>query len=156
VRWLLNRLVNPVVRGILRSPLHRLLSRSLLLVTYQGRRTGRSFTTPVMYAADGDGGVVIVPGWAERKRWWRNLRGAAPVRLLVRGQTVDGWGVVVTDHAERVAALRAYLARYPRAARQHGVHRADGDWDAGDLEAAADQTVVITVRPVRTWPTDLA
>lgn len=94
MRWLLNCLVNPVVRGILRSPLHWPLSRSLLLVTYQGRRTGRSFTTPVMYAADGDGGFVIVSGWAERKRWWRNLRGGAPVRLLVGARA---WTVGVSS-----------------------------------------------------------
>ena len=32
-----NRLVNPVVRAILRSPVHGLLSRSLVLLTYTRR-----------------------------------------------------------------------------------------------------------------------
>jgi hypothetical protein len=29
--------------------------------------------------------VTIGVGWPERKRWWRNLRGGAPVRVRLRG-----------------------------------------------------------------------
>jgi hypothetical protein len=36
--WFCNRLVNPLVRRRLRSPLHRLLSGSLGLLSYQDRR----------------------------------------------------------------------------------------------------------------------
>lgn len=47
--WLLNRLVNPLVRTLLRSPLHFLLSRRLLLLQITGRRTGRVFEILVGY-----------------------------------------------------------------------------------------------------------
>ncbi len=39
----LQSLGNPFVRALLRSRLHGLLSGSLLLVTYTGRKTGRTF-----------------------------------------------------------------------------------------------------------------
>ena len=43
-------LQNKVVRWLLRSPLHFLLSRSVCLVEYQGRATGRRIATPTQYA----------------------------------------------------------------------------------------------------------
>jgi len=46
----LQRFGNLFVIGLLRSPLHRLASGSLLLITYRGRRSGRRFTIPVIYA----------------------------------------------------------------------------------------------------------
>jgi hypothetical protein len=79
-----NRLVNPVVRGLLRSPAHGLLSGHLALLTVTGRRSGRTFTFPVGYERDGDR-VTIGVDWPERKRWWRNLSDAAPVEIWLAG-----------------------------------------------------------------------
>ena len=47
---LLFRLINSVVGSILRSPLHRLLSGKLALLTFYGHKSGRRYTTPVGYA----------------------------------------------------------------------------------------------------------
>src|SRR4051812_32430351 len=41
--WVLNRVVNPIVRAVLRSRLHPLLSRRLVLLRVTGRRSGRTF-----------------------------------------------------------------------------------------------------------------
>jgi hypothetical protein len=51
--WFRNRIVNPVVRLLLRSPLHPVLSRPLVILSYQGRKTGRWRSLPCMYARDG-------------------------------------------------------------------------------------------------------
>ena len=51
--WIFNRFINPFVKAVLRSPVHRLLSGSLVLLTYTGRRSGRRYTLPVMYAEQG-------------------------------------------------------------------------------------------------------
>jgi hypothetical protein len=40
----LNRTANPVVRAVLSSPLHPLLSHALVLITVTGRRSGRRYT----------------------------------------------------------------------------------------------------------------
>ena len=71
----LNRVVNPLVRGLLRSPAHGLLSGRLALLSVTGRRSGRTFTFPVGYHRDGDR-VTISVASPERKRWWRNLSDA--------------------------------------------------------------------------------
>lgn len=102
---------NPFVRAILRSPLHGVLSGSLVLVTYTGRRSGRTFTIPVMYAEDGADLLAYVGGSAT-KVWWRNLKGSAPVRVRRRGLELDGTGSVITG-TEQVRA--AYVERFPRA-----------------------------------------
>ena len=45
----MQNLYNPIVAGILRSPLHGVMSKSVMLLTYRGRRSGRIFTTPISY-----------------------------------------------------------------------------------------------------------
>ena len=75
-----NRVVNPVVRLLLGSPLHRLFSSSLVILAYQGRKTGRWHRLPCMYARDGQD-LYIVAAQPDRKVWWRNLRQPARVRL---------------------------------------------------------------------------
>jgi F420H(2)-dependent quinone reductase len=79
-----NRVVNPVVRAVLRSPAHGLLSGHLALLTVTGRRSGRTFTFPVGYHRDGER-VTIGVDWPERKRWWRNLSEPAPVEIWLAG-----------------------------------------------------------------------
>lgn len=79
---------NPLVRAVLRSPAHRLLSGGVLLLTYSGRRSGTRYTIPVQYRPAGEDLVVTV-GWPERKLWWRSLREpGTPVTVRLRGQDV--------------------------------------------------------------------
>jgi hypothetical protein len=87
--WFRNRLVNPVVLVLLRSPLHPVLSRSLMILGYQGRKTGRWRSLPCMYARDGQD-LYVVPGQPGRKVWWRNLRQPTRVRLHLQGRDLEG------------------------------------------------------------------
>jgi deazaflavin-dependent oxidoreductase (nitroreductase family) len=91
-----NRTANPLLRIVLSSPLHPLLSRSLALITVTGRKSGRAYTFPVGYTQEGDR-VTIGVGWPERKLWWRNLRGGAPVRVRLRGTVRNGHAEVRGD-----------------------------------------------------------
>jgi F420H(2)-dependent quinone reductase len=84
-----NRTGNRLVRGLVGSPLHPLVSRRLTLVTVTGRRSGKQYTLPVEYKLDGDR-VTIPVLWPERKTWWRNLLEGAPVKLLLRGKERSG------------------------------------------------------------------
>lgn len=108
----LQRLGNLFVNGLLRSPIHRVLSGSLLLISYRGRRTGRRFTIPVMYA-ERDGALTIFVGHPERNKWWRNLRQGADVEVRLCGDRLLGKATVVDD----ANAVSTYLERYPRAQR---------------------------------------
>ena len=82
--WFVNRIVNPVVMAILRSPAHRILSGRLVVLHLTGRRSGRRFALPVLFRRDGDTLTVSV-ALPERKRWWRNVTEQTPVDVLIDG-----------------------------------------------------------------------
>ena len=42
------KVMNPIMKGLLRSPLHGLMSGSLMLITYAGRKTGKPYTIPFL------------------------------------------------------------------------------------------------------------
>jgi hypothetical protein len=89
----LNHAINPLLSWLLRSPLHRLASRRLALISYTGRRSGRRITIPVGYEIAGLQ-VTITVGLPERKVWWRSLTGpGAPVDLVIRGRRRTGHAI---------------------------------------------------------------
>src|SRR4051795_10428202 len=93
----MNRTMNPALAMVLRSPVHRLASGRLALITYTGRRSGREYTIPVLYKDKGDE-VTIAVGWPDRKVWWRNLTGdGGPVGLLIQGQALRGYAVATRE-----------------------------------------------------------
>jgi hypothetical protein len=104
---LCNRLVNPVVRGLARSRLHVLMDDAVVLVTVRGRRSGRQITVPAGYAAQ-DGELLLVSRTG--RRWWRNLVGGAPVRVLLRGREQCGTAQVFTDIGQVTQVLLALSA----------------------------------------------
>ena len=109
------RIANPVVRGVLGSPLHRLLSGALVVLEYRGRRTGRRYRIPLQYAETARGTIVVLAVRPERKLWWRSFARPAPAVVLVAGEKRAMTGRLL-DGEERREALVAYLARFPRAA----------------------------------------
>jgi hypothetical protein len=97
--------VNPFVCALLRSPLHRLVSGRLLLLTYTGRKSGRAHTIPLGYTRLGDDLLVFT-----HHAWWRNLRGGAPVTLRLDGRLAAGRAEVVDDPAAVLAEVERLVA----------------------------------------------
>ncbi len=103
-----DRWYNPLMRWLLRSPFHGLVSRGILLVTFTGRKTGRTYSTPINYRQDGP----LIQLISHRGRaWWRNFEGGAPVTLRLRGQDRQATANVVA--ASRDDLMRALCAVYP-------------------------------------------
>ena len=138
------RVVNGIVAAVLRSPAHRLLSGSLLLLTFPRWRGGEG-TIPVMYVRSGDG-LLLAASDPEHKRWWRNLRSPKAVRVRLRGRSLGATAVVCSDRAEIEWAIEIYLGRFPRAARALGVELdAGGRADPASVSRAAESAVMIRV-----------
>ena len=91
-----NHTANRVVKLILSSPAHGMLSDRLLILTVTGRRTGKQRTFPVAYQQTGDK-LTLHIDWPEKKVWWRNLIGGAPVAVRLRNVVRHGRGVTVGD-----------------------------------------------------------
>ena len=135
---------NPFVKFMLRSPLHGVMSSNTILITYRGRKSGRQFTLPIGYLRQGDALTAV----SSRSRvWWRNLRGGAPVTLLLQGVQHKATGEVVEDHAAVVEGMAAYIAQAPQLVRYFKIAlKDDGTPDEQDLAHEAAQRVLIRIR----------
>jgi deazaflavin-dependent oxidoreductase (nitroreductase family) len=138
-----NRLGNPIVSALLRSPLHALAGPGTALISVTGRRSGRTHTTPVNVIADGN--RLTIASLRERT-WWRNLRQGAEVRLRLQGQDHRGRAVVVEEESLVAAALAEVVRLQPAYARFLGLRRRpDGQWEEEGLRRAAQGRVIVKV-----------
>ncbi|MCC7463382.1 MAG: nitroreductase family deazaflavin-dependent oxidoreductase [Gammaproteobacteria bacterium] len=139
-------LINPTMRLLLRSPLHGLVSASLMLIAFTGRKSGQRFQTPVRYIRAGE---TIRCFTTHKTRWWRNLKGGATVTLRLRGRDLVCQAIAIDDDPARTrAALEAYLREFPQDAAYHDVRLgADHAPLAADIERAAQHAVLVEARP---------
>jgi hypothetical protein len=96
-------LVNAPIALIATSPrFDRILRRNITMITYTGRRSGRTFTIPVAYRRRGDQ-IEIAANMPDAKTWWRNFLGdGAPLTLRLDGTEEDGHAVAHRDNNGRV------------------------------------------------------
>lgn len=107
------RRLKPLVVGLLRSPVHGLLSREILVLSWTGRRSGRRFELPLSYVPHA--GALYLCTRPDGSTWWRHLRPAARVALVLAGRRVAADAVLVDPTSrEALDALRAFVTRNPR------------------------------------------
>ena len=107
---LLLRRMNPLMMAILRSPLHGLLSRGLLVLEYRGRKSGLARQLPLSYVRH-DGRVHLC---TRTSVWVRNLGVGADVHAIIGGRR-RAMHAQVLDPAstEALDALRAFVTANP-------------------------------------------
>jgi hypothetical protein len=97
------RVVNPVMRRLLASRAHKVMSGQLLVLHYQGWRTGERYDAPVGYrTCDGALEVLTNSGWRA------NFRGGSDSEVTHRGQRRRAQAVTIVD-PHTVAATYAKL-----------------------------------------------
>ena len=112
-------LINFAMKILLRSPLHFIVSSHILLITFTGRRTGRSFTTPVRYLREGS---TVRLFSSPQAKWWKNLRGGASVSVTIRGKVIECHASLMeTDDDSKLQIFRRYLSSFPGDAAYHGL-----------------------------------
>ena len=94
-------LYNPIMKWLLRSSLHSLVSGNTLLLVFTGRKSGQEYSTPINYAREGDCLTLIT---SRQHEWWKNLQTARPVKLQLRGHEVCGIAQVLAPDAETMVA----------------------------------------------------
>ena len=90
--------VNSVVQPLVLSPRWgRLVETRMTVITYTGRRSGQTFTTPVAYKRQGDE-VTIKVALPDHKKWWRNfVDHDGPISVRLRGVERRGKATAVRD-----------------------------------------------------------
>ena len=136
-------LVSQTMKLVLRSPVHGMVSKTVLLITFTGRKSGKTYTTPVDYSQDGDQVTIFT-----HADWWKNLRGGAPVTLRIRGRELQGLAEPVAEDKGAVAAgLTEHLRKVPSDARYYGVTFDDHKYPRKDeVETAAQSVVMIRIQ----------
>jgi hypothetical protein len=86
------RFLNPIVKGLLASPIHWPLSRWFLLLSWTGSKTGERHSTPVSYVRD-DAGIWVTSG----DRWTRFAVGNPSFRVRYRGRWSSAQAIVISD-----------------------------------------------------------
>ncbi|MEQ8691892.1 MAG: hypothetical protein RIC89_13795 [Pseudomonadales bacterium] len=136
------RVINPVVKTILKSRFHGVLSNNTLMISFVGRKSGNTYEIPISYARDGAQFLCFT---ARGNQWWRNLRDGVVINLLVAGDHLDATSYLeMTERDTIVRDLMLFLTQVPRDAKPSGV-RLDkaGKPHADDLAAAAESLVSI-------------
>jgi hypothetical protein len=93
------KVINPLFRRILTSPLHAPMSKGLMVLHITGRKTGNLYHVPVG-RHELDGQLLTYGGGA----WRNNLRGGADLRVTLDGRERSGHAVLDED-PERVAQV---------------------------------------------------
>ena len=119
----LNDLISPLNRAVsalLRSPLHVIASKALLVLSWSGRKSDRRFSIPVGYQEEEDALIVMISK-RDEKNWWKNFQTPWPADLVLRGTLRSALGEVVPigspeffEHCERT------LERLPWMGSQFG------------------------------------
>ena len=140
-------LINLLMSLLLRSPLHGVMSSSVLLLSFYGRRTGRHISLPLRYMKS-DTGVVCFT--TDNATWWRNFEAPHPVDVLVAGEALSG-----VASAERVAAgesldaLRSFLSRFPSDAAYHDVSVVRGIPSEAELTRTSLRSVRVQIGSIQ-------
>lgn len=133
---------NPIIKGLLKSPLHFFVSKNMMLITYTGRKSGQTYTLPVNYIRDGD--TLYTTSWKERT-WWRNLRDRQPVTLRVQGKKFEATPKVSETDEDVTSQLTTYFQLAPKMAQYFDVGLdSQGNSIPEDIAAAAIHRVVVT------------
>ena len=134
---------NFFMKAMLRSPLHRMLSKNLLLITFLGWKSGNFYTTPTNYIQDGE--TVWLSSTRDRV-WWRNMVGGAAVTLRLRGKDVKGKANAYEDDEKVADGLTAIFKAAPNFAKYFKVTLDEnGQPNPTELTEAAKTRVVIEI-----------
>lgn len=128
-RWAYS-IVNPTMKALLRSPMHRLLSHAMMILIFNGRKSGKRYTIPVGYLQEGNKLYLF-----SHANWAKNFIGGAPVAIRLRGELVRG--------TARVTHNPVLIDRFVQHMRQ----------ERG--EAMAQRMGVLKQKPDGSWQTQM-
>lgn len=142
--WTPPRWLNAFMKAMLHTPgLQKLIGRGVALITVTGRKSGRTYTTPVSYERDGNDVIIL----SRRTRtWWRNLAANPQVQLRLAGEPVHGSAEVSVGDDAALPLLAAFLRSHPRDAKFYRVTvSSEGEVNEAEARAVLPHLVVVHV-----------
>lgn len=139
---------NSIMIWLLKSPLHFLTSKNMMLVTYIGQKSGKKYTTPVNYfQAEDELGKYLATTSKSERVWWRNLRGGAPVMVRIQGRDLSATAEVFEDQQSVTQGMYEFLSQTPQMAKYFKVElNQNGESDPAGIAANVNGKVFIKTR----------
>ena len=134
---------NDFMAWVLRSPFHGMLSNGMMIITVTGRKTGKTYTTPVGYYEEG--GYLWIVTIRERT-WWKNLQGGAKVGLLLKRKSVQGTADTELDEKCVETRMYEYLRHVPQAAKPMEILMQDKKPNAEDIARTAKGRLFVRIK----------
>ena len=136
-------MLNKTMKFVLRSPLHGMISKYLTLITFTGRKSGKTYTTPVSYYQENNQVTIFT-----HASWWKNLQSDESVSLRLRGRELKGQANAVAEDKGAIAAkLTAHLKNSPFDAKFYNVIMDEhGNPNPEDVELAVKTVAMIQVQ----------
>lgn len=145
--WFSNKLFNPILKTILRSPFRSLLPDNWVILTYTGRKTNKKRSL-IFHVAQYRDEFIVVPGcFGELPNWWLNFRKDSKVDLFYKGKSIECLARAI-EHDETDAVPR--LAEYVRIshADRLGITAETTEERFNELVTAAAKTYpIVTIKP---------
>ena len=130
-------------QAVLPSRFHWLTSKTTLLITLKGRKSGREIMLPVNYSQQGNAiRITSKPG----RQWWRNLKTYPDVKITLRGNEVPGKAQVFEAPEDVAREMSAFLQPQKNMAKFYQIRlNEDGTFNQEDLLQSAQRFVLIRI-----------
>lgn len=128
---------------ILRSPLHNMLSKSFIILSFTGRKSGKQYNFVVGYQRKGDELHIISP-----RGWWKNMQaGNFPVTVLLKGQKHQGLAEGFHGNEKVVQIFSKFVQQTPALIKMYGMERdANGLAKPESVRQAASHIAIVSVQ----------
>jgi hypothetical protein len=112
---------NSLMKWAVTTPgIQAMVGQGVALLTFTGRKTGKTYTIPVSYHRE-DATVTVVT--KRVRNWWRNFETPAEVELRLAGRRYTGRAETLTDNEETLGFMVDYLGKRPIDAKAYGLAR---------------------------------
>jgi hypothetical protein len=101
---------NQIVKALLRSPLHGLVSNRTLLITYKDRHSGAETQEACPYTRIGN---TVTCFASLNEDWWRSLDEDAHVRVRIKDREMAGTARTITFAQDQEMLINKLTSVYP-------------------------------------------
>jgi hypothetical protein len=98
--------------------LQSMVGQGVALLTFEGRKTAKTYTIPVSYH-QADDVVTIVTKRA--RKWWHNFESRVEVALRLAGRDYTGRAQIESDADDALEFMTEYLKERPVDAKAYGL-----------------------------------